>query len=95
MRLDFHKYFSILEILQVSKLNDTTFFSDHEVEVFTRFTTSFEAAVKNMLKTAADQTQKCQNHYKREFQTIGKAFLQLGQAMEQDNNHGKIYKISQ
>jgi sorting nexin-9/18/33 len=60
---------------------------DHEVEVFTRFTTSFEAAVKNMLKTAADQTQKCQNHYKREFQTIGKAFLQLGQAMEQDNNH--------
>ena len=47
-----------------------------------------------MLKTAADQTQKCQNHYKREFQTIGKAFLQLGQAMEQDNNHGNIYKIS-
>ena len=45
-----------------------------------------------MLKTAADQTQKCQNHYKREFQTIGKAFLQLGQAMEQDNNHGNVYK---
>ena len=60
--------------------------------MFTRFTTSFEGAVKNMLKTAADQTQKCQNHYKREFQTIGKAFLQLGQAMEQDNNHGNIYK---
>jgi len=60
---------------------------DHEVEVFTRFTNSFDAAVKNMLKTAADQTQKCQNHYKREFQTIGKAFLQLGQAMEQDNNY--------
>ena len=45
-----------------------------------------------MLKTAADQTQKCQNHYKREFQTIGKAFLQLGQAMEQDNNYGKLYE---
>jgi len=60
--------------------------------VFTRFTTSFEGAVKNMLKTAADQTQKCQNHYKREFQTIGKAFLQLGQAMEQDNNHGNVHK---
>ena len=43
-----------------------------------------------MLKTAADQTQKCQNHYKREFQTIGKAFLQLGQAMEQDNNLGML-----
>ena len=62
------------------------------MEVFTRFTNSFDAAVKNMLKTAADQTQKCQNHYKREFQTIGKAFLQLGQAMEQDNNYGKLYE---
>ena len=61
------------------------------MEVFTRFTCSFDAAVKNMLKTAADQTQKCQNHYKREFQTIGKAFLQLGQAMEQDNNYGKSF----
>ena len=43
-----------------------------------------------MLKTAADQTQKCQSHYKREFQTIGKAFLQLGQAMEQDGNLRKF-----
>ena len=48
-----------------------------------------------MLRTAADQTQKCQNHYKREFQTIGKAFLQLGQAMEQDNNHGKLFNFIQ
>ena len=70
-------------------------FRDHEVEVFTRFTNSFDAAVKNMLRTAADQTQKCQNHYKREFQTIGKAFLQLGQAMEQDNNHGKLFNFIQ
>ena len=68
-------------------------FRDHEVDVFTRFTGSFDAAVKNMLKTAADQTQKCQNHYKREFQTIGKAFLQLGQAMEQDNNLGMFHVI--
>ena len=61
-------------------------YSDHEVDVFTRFIGSFDGAVKNMLKTSQDQTQKCQNHYKREFQTIGKAFLHLGQAMEQDGN---------
>ena len=41
-------------------------------------------AVKNMAKLSADQTTKCQNHYKREFQLIGKSFAQLGQAMEQD-----------
>ena len=37
-----------------------------------------------MAKLSADQTTKCQNHYKREFQLIGKSFAQLGQAMEQD-----------
>lgn len=42
-----------------------------------------------MLKTAADQTQKCQTHYKREFQGIGKSFQQLGQALEQDGNFRK------
>ena len=61
-------------------------YRDHEVDVFTRFTGSFDAAVKNMLKTAADQTQKCQNNYNREFQTIANAFLQLGEALRQDNN---------
>merc|ERR1712098_495637 len=41
-------------------------------------------AEKDMAKLSADQTTKCQNHYKREFQLIGKSFAQLGQAMEQD-----------
>ena len=44
----------------------------------------FDTAVKNLAKMAADQTTKCQNHYKREFQMIGKSFTQLGQAMEGD-----------
>lgn len=54
------------------------------MEVFTKFSTSFDGAVKNMSKLAADQTQKCQTHFKREFQTIGKSFQQLGDAMGQD-----------
>ena len=67
-------------------------FSDKEVEVFTKFTNHFDAAVKNMLKTSSEQTQKCQTHYKREFQTIGKAFCQLGNALEQDGNYRKQKK---
>ena len=50
----------------------------------------FDAAVKNMHKTAADQTQKCQKYYKMEFQTIGKAFQQLGNALQQDGNYRKL-----
>jgi len=60
---------------------------DHEVDVFSKFSNSFDAAVKNMHKTAADQTQKCQKYYKMEFQTIGKAFQQLGNALQQDGNY--------
>ena len=30
---------------------------------------------------------RCQNHYKREFQMIGKSFSQLGQAMEGDGGN--------
>jgi len=60
---------------------------DREVQIFTQFTSQFDAAVKNMAKLAADQTTKCQNHYKREFQLIGKSFTQLGQAMEQDGGN--------
>ena len=63
---------------------------DHEVEVFSKFSNSFDAAVKNMHKTAADQTQKCQKYYKMEFQTIGKAFQQLGNALQQDGNYRKL-----
>jgi len=61
-----------------------TEFVDREVQIFTQFTSQFDVAVKNMAKLSADQTTKCQNHYKREFQLIGKSFAQLGQAMEQD-----------
>ena len=39
-----------------------------------------------MHKTAGEQTTRCQNHFKREYQTIGKAFDQLGRALEQDGN---------
>ena len=62
---------------------------DHEVDVFSKFSISFDTAVKNMHKTAADQTQKCQKYYKMEFQTIGKAFQQLGNALQQDGNYRK------
>jgi len=62
-------------------------FVDREVQIFTQFTGQFDVAVKNMAKLSADQTTKCQNHYKREFQLIGKSFSQLGQAMEQDGGN--------
>jgi hypothetical protein len=48
-----------------------------------------DSAVKNMHKTAAEQTQRCQNHFKREYQTVGKAFNQLGLALQQDGNYCK------
>jgi len=60
---------------------------DHEIEVFTKFSLSLDSAVKNMHKTAAEQTQRCQNHFKREYQTVGKAFNQLGLALQQDGNY--------
>jgi len=59
-------------------------FVDREVQIFSQFHTQFDVAVKNLAKTAADQTTKCQNHFKREFQQVGKAFIQLGQAMDGD-----------
>ena len=65
-------------------------FSDHEVEVFTKFSLALDSAVKNMHKTAAEQTQRCQNHFKREYQNVGKAFDQLGRALEQDGNYCKF-----
>ena len=43
-----------------------------------------------MLKTCSDQTTKYQSHFKREFSTIGKSFMQLGSAMQQDGNTSKI-----
>ena len=64
---------------------------DRKVRMFTEFISQFDAAVKNISKLAVDQITKCQNHYKRDFQLIGKSFTQLGQAMEQDganNNNG-------
>lgn len=61
-------------------------FIDHEVEVFSNFTGAFYAAVKNMMKTAQDQTAKCKSQHKHEFQTISKAFLDLGKAMELDGS---------
>jgi len=62
-------------------------FVEREVQIFTTFSTQFDGAVKNLAKMAADQTTKCQNHYKREFQMIGKSFSQLGQAMEGDGGN--------
>ena len=57
---------------------------DREVATFTQFHTQFDAAVKNLAKMGAEQTTKCQVHYKREFSNIGRCFLGLGQAMDQD-----------
>ena len=57
------------------------------MQIFSQFSTQFDGAVKNLAKMAADQTTKCQNHYKREFQMIGKSFSQLGQAMEGDGGN--------
>jgi sorting nexin-9/18/33 len=61
---------------------------DREVTMFTQFSSQFDAAVKNMAKTVGEQTTKFQNTYKRDYQVVGKAFLQLGQAMDQD---GGVY----
>lgn len=68
-------------------LISSVLFSDHEVDVFTKFSSSLDSAVKNMHKTAADQTQRFQTHFKREYQTVGKAFNQLGTALQQDGNY--------
>ena len=62
-------------------------FIDHEVEVFTKFTISLDAAVKNMHKTSVDQSLRCQNNFRREYQTMGRAFNQLGTALQQDGNY--------
>ena len=59
-------------------------YRDREVQIFSQFSTQFDGAVKNLAKMAADQTTKCQNHYKREFSNIGKCFAGLGTAMEAD-----------
>ena len=56
---------------------------ENEVKTFTRFNISLTSAVRNMYKTTADQTIEYQTHFKREFKTIGKAFTQLGNAMEE------------
>ena len=52
--------------------------------MFSQFSSQFDVAVKNLAKMAAEQTTKCQVHYKREFSNIGKCFTGLGQAMEMD-----------
>jgi len=62
-------------------------FVETETHNFGQFSLLFDSAVKNLAKVAADQTTKCQNDYRREFNTIGKSFSQLGQAMEQDGGN--------
>ena len=65
-------------------------YRDTQMEIFNKFSTYFDAAVKTMQKMSADQTQKCQTHYKREFQSIGKVFIQMGQAIQQDGDLSKF-----
>ncbi|XP_023334885.1 sorting nexin lst-4 [Eurytemora carolleeae] len=62
-------------------------FVDNETQTFSQFSLHFDSAVKNLAKVAADQTTKFQNDYKREFTVIGRSFIQLGQAMEQDGGN--------
>ena len=57
--------------------------------MFTTFSNHLDGAVKNMLKICSEQTQKYQSHFKREYQTVGKAFMQLGAALGQDGNTRK------
>ena len=54
------------------------------MSIFTTFTNHMDGAVKNMQKTCADQTAKFQSHFKREYSNVGKAFIQLGAALQQD-----------
>eukprot|EP00088_Acartia_fossae_P060648 TRINITY_DN7264_c0_g1_i2.p1 TRINITY_DN7264_c0_g1~~TRINITY_DN7264_c0_g1_i2.p1 ORF type:complete len:580 (+),score=112.09 TRINITY_DN7264_c0_g1_i2:24-1742(+) len=53
-----------------------------ETMVFSEFSSSLDLAIKNLAKVSADMTHKAQNDYKRDYQTISKAFLQLSQALE-------------
>ena len=59
-------------------------FLDRQLDIFNRFTGRFDTAVKNLFKVCTEQTARYQTSSKREFQSIGKAFLTLGAAMEQD-----------
>ena len=59
--------------------------------MFTTFTNHMDTSVKNMLKVCTDQTQKYQNHFKREHQMVGKAFIQLGAALQQDGIIGSVH----
>ena len=59
---------------------------EQKVDAFSNFTETFEASSKVMEKVAMDQAQKCQNHYKREYESIGQAFVQLGQSMKLDRS---------
>ena len=63
---------------------------EHQVSVFTTYRNSMEEAVKNLQKTCADQTNKYHSHFKREYQAIGKAFTQLGAAMQQDGQNSSL-----
>ena len=67
-------------------------FLEGQIQMFSQFTTQFEAAVKNMAKTVADQTTKFQNHYKRDLETIGKAFMQLGRVVLNLSNQINLFE---
>lgn len=62
---------------------------EHNVHVFTTFSAQLDSAVKNMLKTCTDQTQKYQSHFKKEYQAVGQSFQQVAAAMQQDGNTSK------
>jgi len=59
-------------------------FLDRQLEIFNKFHGRFDQAVKGMFDICKDQTRRYQTTTKQEYQKIGKAFLAIGAAMEQD-----------
>ncbi len=53
------------------------------MEVFRHFSMPFNVAMKEMLEMTVDQSEMCQTHI-RQYRQVGKAFLKVGQALEQD-----------
>jgi len=66
---------------------------ERQTENASRFANSMDMSVKNLVVTAQDQTKKCQQQYKREYQKIGQTFHMLGTSFDLDNSSGEICKL--
>lgn len=59
-------------------------FIEQNMDTCAHFIHNLDAAVKNLMITAQDQSKKHQGPYKREYMKIGESFANLGAALEQD-----------